>query len=168
VNELTLRHELACTPERHWELFFDPKWQQTLIVGGLGFFSCEVGELERRGDDTKRSMRVTPKIDVPAPVAKLLGPKLAYTELGSFHEPTKTWTYELKLSVLAEKIRLGGRVNLEPVGADRCRRISYLYMDVRIPLIGGLVEKAAEKNMRDGWDRSATWVNGWLAEHPPA
>ena len=27
-------------------------------------------------------------------------------------------------------------------------------------------EKAAEKNMRDGWTNSANWVNGWLADHP--
>ena len=165
--ELTLRHELACTPDRHWALFKDPAWTRTLIIEGLGFNKCEVGPLEEKGEYTERKMRVEPKIDVPAAVAKLLGPRLGYTEEGRFHEPTKVWTYQLKLSVLTEKIKLGGKLYCEPKGDDRCIRVSELWMKASIPLIGGLVERAAEKNMRDGWDRSAVWVNQWLAANPP-
>jgi hypothetical protein len=166
VIELTLRHELHCSADRHWELFFDPEWTRTLILEGLGFNKCEVGDLKEEGDITARRMRVEPKIDVPAAVAKLLGPRLGYTEEGRFHRPTRKWTYELKLSVLAEKIQMGGDVTLEPGDETRCTRVSKLWMRAKIPLIGGLVEKAAEKNMRDGWDKSAVWINGWLDAHP--
>lgn len=164
--ELTLRHELRCTPDRHWELFFDPDWTRELILGGLGFSKCEVGELDKAGDITTRQMRVEPKIDVPGPVARLLGPRLGYTEKGRFEETARKWTYQLVLSVLADKIRLGGEVTVEPQGDDRCTRVSNLWMEARIPLIGKLVEKAAEKNMRKGWDDSAAWINRWLDAHP--
>lgn len=166
--ELTLRHELRCSADRHWELFFDPGWTRTLILDGLGFNKCDVGELKEVGDETTRQMRVEPKIDVPAAVAKLLGPRLGYTEQGRYHRPTRTWTYELRLSVLADKIQMGGEVVVEPVSDDRCTRVSKLWMRAKIPLIGGLVEKAAEKNMRDGWDKSAVWINQWLDAHPAA
>jgi hypothetical protein len=168
VIELTLRHELHCTPERHWKLFFDPEWTRTLILEGLGFNKCEVGPLQTHGDTTERSMRVEPKIDVPGPVARLLGPRLGYNEVGKFHEPTQVWTYELRLSVLSEKIQMGGEVTLQPQGDDRCTRTSKLWMRAKIPVIGGMVERAAEKNMRDGWDKSATWINGWLDANPAA
>lgn len=166
--ELTLRHELVCSADRHWELFFDPDWTRTLILEGLGFNKCEVGDLVEDGEHTTRRMRVEPKIDVPAAVAKLLGPRLGYTEEGRFHRPTRVWTYQLRLSVLSEKIQMGGEVVIEPGDAARCTRVSKLWMRAKIPLIGGLVEKAAEKNMRDGWNKSAVWINGWLRAHPAA
>jgi hypothetical protein len=166
VIELTLRHELRCTPERHWKLFFDPDWTKELILDGLAFNKCEVGDLERSGDITTRMMRVEPKIDVPGPVARLLGPKLGYTEKGTFNETTKAWNYALVLSVLSEKILLGGDVTVEPKGDDKCVRLSKIWMKAKIPIIGGLVEKAAEKNMKKGWDDSAAWINGWLDAHP--
>lgn len=164
--ELTLRHELRCTPDRHWELFFDPDWTRTLILDGLGFNKCEVGPLKDDGNVTTRSMRVEPKIDVPGPVARLLGPRLGYNEQGRYQRDTRTWTYELRLSVLSDKIQLGGEVEVEPKGEDRCTRVSKLWMRAKLPIIGGLVERAAEKNMRDGWNKSAVWINGWLDAHP--
>lgn len=164
--ELTLNHEIRCSADRFWALFFDPNFTREMIVGGLGFASCEIDEVRERGNKLYRDMRVTPKLDVPAAVAKLLGPKLGYTEHGVFDEDTKVWDHDLELSVLSDRIRMGGKVRVDPIGEDRCRRIADLWCEVKIFGLGKMVEKAAEKNMRDGWSRSAAWMNGWLAAHP--
>lgn len=164
--EFTLRNPLNCTPERHWALFFDPEWTRTLIIEGLGFSTCVVHPVRQEGGKRHRDMEVTPKIDVPAAVAKLLGPRLGYTERATFDEGTQTWTYQHVLNVLADKIIMRGTVVVEPLGTDRCTRVATMSVDVKIFGVGGLVEKAAEKNMRDGWNRSADWINGWLAKHP--
>jgi len=34
--------------------------------------------------------------------------------------------------------------------------------------VGGLHESTTEKQMRDGWNASAAYMNTWLAKHPPA
>ncbi|MCA9709173.1 MAG: DUF2505 family protein [Myxococcales bacterium] len=164
--EFTLRHPLDCTPARHWEMFFDPEWTRTLIIDGLGFRTCDVQPVRQEGTTRLRDMSVTPKIDVPGPVARLLGDKLGYTEKGKYDETAQRWTYQLVLNVLTEKIRMGGEVTLEPLGTERCTRVSKMWVDVKIFGLGGMVEKAAEKNMRDGWNRSAEWINGWLGDHP--
>jgi hypothetical protein len=166
VIEFTLRHPLDCTPARHWQLFFDPEWTRTLIVDGLGFFSCDVRPVVQEGTVRRREMAVTPKLDIPAAVAKVLGPKLGYTEKGAYEETKEQWTYKMVLNVLTEKILIGGEVTIEPLGDDRCTRVSKMWVEVKVFGIGGLIEKAAEKNMRDGWDRSAQWINGWLAANP--
>jgi Protein of unknown function (DUF2505) len=166
VIEFTLRHPLNSTPERHWELFFDPEWTRTLILEGLGFSTCVIQPVQQEGTLRRREMAVTPKIDVPAAVAKLLGDKLGYTERASFDETKGRWTYQLLLNVLTDKIRMGGEMTLEPLGANRCTRVSKMWVEVKIFGIGGLVEKAAEKNMREGWDKSAQWFNDWVAAHP--
>lgn len=164
--EFTLRHPLDCTPERHWALFWDPEWTRTLIVDGLGFFSCDVRPVRQEGTVRHRDMMVTPKLDIPAPVAKILGPKLGYTERGKYDEPKEQWSYQMVLNVLADKILIGGDVTIEPLGTDRCTRVSKMWVEVKIFGVGGMIEKAAEKNMRDGWERSAQWINGWLAKNP--
>ncbi|MCX4243311.1 DUF2505 family protein [Paraliomyxa miuraensis] len=166
MTEFTLRHPLDCTPKRHWELFFDPEWTRTLIIEGLGFFTCDVHPVRQETGKRHRDMEVTPKLDVPAAVAKIIGPKLGYTERATFDEATEAWTYRHILNVLTEKVLMGGVVTIEPVGDDRCVRVAKMSVEVKIFGVGGLVEKAAEKNMRDGWDRSAQWINRWLADHP--
>ena len=165
--KFTIEHELDCSPDGHWELFFDPEWTESLIVGGLGFESCDVKPFVDEGDERSRQMRVIPKLDVPAAVAKLLGPRLGYTEKGVFHLPTKRWKYDLVLSVLAERIRLGGELTTKAIDGkpDKCTRVSELWVDCRIFGIGGMVERAAEKNMRDGWNKSADWINDWIAKN---
>ena len=165
--EFTLRHEIDCTAERFWELFFDDDFTRSMIVGGLGFARCDIDPVQERGDKRMRTMRVTPKLDVPAAVAKLLGPALMYTEEGTWLVSKQLWTYTLRLSVLSDRIRMGGKLRLEPAKSEgKCLRVSELWCEVKLLGVGGMVEKAAEKNMRDGWNKSASWMNGWLPEHP--
>jgi hypothetical protein len=166
VLEFSLRHEIDCSAERFWELFFDEAFTRAMIVDGLHFARCDIDPVQERGDKRMRTMRVTPKLDVPAAVSRLLGPALTYTEEGSYLVSKQLWTYTLRLSVLSDRIRMGGKLRIEPKGEARCLRISDLWCEVKIFGVGNMVEKAAEKNMRDGWTKSAAWMNGWLAEHP--
>lgn len=163
--EFTLHHPLRCSVDRFWTLFFDPAFTREMIVDGLGFASCDIDPIRDEGAIRRRDMRVTPKLDLPAAVAKLLGPRLGYTEHGRYTVATQSWSYDLILSVLSERIRMGGTVTVDGEG-DRCTRHSKLWVEVRILGLGGLVERAAEKNMRDGWNKAAEWVNGWLDRHP--
>jgi hypothetical protein len=165
VLEFTVTHEIHCSADRFWELFFDSAFTQEMIVDGLGFASCDIDDVEVVGHERRREMRVVPKLDIPAAVAKLLGPKLGYTERGTFDEQTRVWDHHLRLSVLSDRIRMGGKVRAEAAGEGRCRRIADLWCEAKILGLGKMVEKAAEKNMRDGWGRSAAWINAWLESH---
>jgi len=166
VIEFTLTHRFDCSTERFWALFWDPEWTRTLILEGLGFATCDVEPVVEASGKKTRSMRVTPKLDIPAAVAKILGPKLGYTENGRYDIATGEWSYDLVLSVLAERIRMGGKVTVEADGPDRCVRHSKLRCEVSMFGVGGLIEKAAEKNMRDGWEKASTWMTKWLAANP--
>ncbi len=168
VLEFTLHHGFNCSVDRFWVLFFDPQWTRELILEGLGFATCDIDPVVEADGKKRRSMRVTPKLDIPASIAKLLGPKLGYTENGRFDLATSEWSYEIVLSVLADRIRMGGRVRVDPDGPERCTRHSTLFCEVKIFGVGGLVEKAAEKNMRDGWEKAAVWMRSWLTTEAAA
>ncbi|MBC8074370.1 MAG: DUF2505 domain-containing protein [Deltaproteobacteria bacterium] len=163
--EFSLDHAMRCSPERFWTLYLDPDFTRSLILDGLGFGACEIERVVDRDSVRTRSMRVTPKLDLPAVVAKLLGPRMGYTEHARLDTKTMSWSYEIVLSVLSDRIRMGGKMHLVPDG-EHCRRISKLWCEIRIFGVGGLVEKAAEKNMRDGWNRAAVWMNDWYDAHP--
>lgn len=162
--KFTLEHEIDCSEERFWELFLEPDFTRDMIVEGLGFASCDVGPLTDVGDTQTRPMQVIPKLVLPAAVAKILGPRLGYTEAGVWRPKEQQWRYDLRLSVLTERISLGGNVTTKPLGGDKCVRVSTHEVNIKIFGIGSLAERAAETNMVDGWNKSAVWTNRWLAE----
>jgi hypothetical protein len=163
VHEITLHHDIETSADHFWDAFIDPGFTRKLIVDGLGFARCDIGEVEEKDGKLHREMFVEPKLDLPGPVAKLLGPKLGYTETANLDREAGVWTFVLRLSVLSERIRMGGKMTIEPRSDKLCHRVTELWTDVRIFGLGGLVEKAAEKNLRDGWGNAAVWMNEYFA-----
>jgi hypothetical protein len=156
---------LSCTPERFWKLHFDSAFVRSMVLEGLGFTACEVGELKKSGPITRRETFMVPKLQLPASAAKVLGPKFGVTEVGEFDEGTGQWTFVNRLSVLSGRVRLGGTMRI--VGKDgQSERIVDHWVDVDVIGVGKLIERAAEKSTRDGWSQGAAWFNRWLAEHP--
>lgn len=160
----TLEHEIDCSVERFWELFFDPDFTRDMIEQGLGFASCDVGELTDKGKERHRPMQVVPKLELPKAVAKVLGPKLGYTEKGVYYVEQERWHYDLRMSVLTDRIGLSGDVTVKAKGDDKCVRISKHEVQIKIFGVGSMAERAAESNMRDGWGKSADWMNKQLAK----
>jgi hypothetical protein len=65
-------------------------------------------------------------------------------------------------STLADKLFTSGTVRVEPIGTDKVRRIAEMSIEAKIFAVGGLIESTAEKQMRDGWDKSAVFMNRYL------
>lgn len=166
VLKFTLTHSLLCSVDRYWRLFLDPGFTQTLLVDGLGFGRVEVGPLQPHGsDEQSRTMKVTPKLDLPGPVARVLGDALSYLEEGTYHAATQRWTYELRFNAVADRIQTGGVIYVEPDG-DGCRRISELWFNAKVFGVGGLIERSARSNMETGFNKSAAWFDTWVKRHP--
>lgn len=157
--EFTVNHEIRCSAERFWELFLDREFNEKLILDGLGFPSCEVGPVE----NGHRFMTVHPKLDLPKPVVKLLGDRFSYVEKGTFSGEGANQKYEFEHDLSStDRVKLGGTVRTEPLGDDKCLRVAKLWVQAKIPMLGKTVEKAAEKSLREGWDKSAVWINEYV------
>jgi hypothetical protein len=102
-------------------------------------------------------------MNMPGPVAKLMGSNFSYKEEGSFDKATKIWSWKLIPSTLADKMRNEGSVRVEAVGDDKVRRVAELLIEAKIFGLGGLIESSAEKQLRDGWDQSAVYMNKYIA-----
>ncbi|PRQ07720.1 DUF2505 family protein [Enhygromyxa salina] len=159
-------HELSCTPERMWPLYFDDAFNIEMYERGLGFPSCQI--LERRDDGEKlvRRMAMTPKLEMPRAVAKIVGDRVGYEEIGDWVRSEGVYRWRLVLAAFGDKLRVTGTMRLVPHGVGHCRRVVQFEVDANMFGIGTLVEKTAAKNTLDGWDNSAKWINSYLAAHP--
>jgi hypothetical protein len=157
-------HEINCNIETFWKLFFDKTFNETLYKEGLGFPEFSVINQTETDDKITRKCAGKPKLNMPGPVMKLLGDGFRYTEEGTFDKATKTWRWKMTPSSLAEKLRQEGSLKVEAVGDNKVRRSAELINEAKVFGIGGLLESSAEKSLREGWDKSAAFMNKWIAD----
>ncbi len=163
MAKFTVSHEINCDPETFWKIFFDKTFNETLFRDHLQFPKFEITDYRENDNEIIRKVHGQPKVDMPGPVAKLMGSGFSYTEEGRLDRKNKLWTWKMTPSTLADKMRNEGSMRIEAAGPGKVRRVADIIIEAKVFGLGGVIEGAAEKNLRDGWDKSATFMNQWIA-----
>jgi hypothetical protein len=163
MGKFTVTHEINCDAETFWKTFFDKSFNEKLYSEALGFPSFKILDQKETDGQIIRKVSGQPKMNMPGPVAKLIGSNFSYIEDGTFDKATKTWRWKLTPSSLADKMRNEGSVRIEPVGTNKVRRVAEMLIEAKVFGVGGLIESSAEKQLREGWDASAVFMNKYLA-----
>jgi hypothetical protein len=150
-----LSHEIALSEEDFWKEYFDKEEVRRLYLEGLRFPEFEMVEYVETETTIRRKMRALPKLDMPGPVAKLLGSSFRYTEDGTFDRASKTYKWKTTPSILADKTTNEGTMRIERISDSRVRRVADIVLECRVFGLGGMLEKTFEKAIRDGWGKSA-------------
>ena len=166
MKKFTLRHEIRCSEERFWQVFFYKEFNSTLFKNELGFPVFEVVEQSESDAEVVRKVRGQPKVNMPKAVMKVLGDGFSYVEEGRLDRKAGVWTWKMTPSTLASKLRNEGSVRVEKIDDNRVTRVTELICEAKVFGIGGLIESSTEKEMRAGWDLSARYMNKWLEDHP--
>jgi hypothetical protein len=162
---IKLSHEIHCDEETFWKLFLDREYNEKLYKEGLDFPDWSIVEQRETDTEFHRTTKGSPRIkNVPGPVAKILGDGFGYTETGSMKKSERIWRYRLVPSTMPDKIKQEGTVRIETVAPGKIRRVVELTLEVKIFGIGGMVEATTEKQLRDGWDASAAYLNAYIAK----
>ena len=162
----TMTHEIDCDVPRFWKLFLDREFT-TRLYEYLAFPKYEIVEQRETDAEVVRVVKATPKLDMPGPVAKALGPGFSYMEEGRFDKAAERYKFVIKPSALEGKLKNEGTVRVEPVdGGKKTRRIVDVVAEAKVFGIGGMLEKMTEKSFRDGWGKGAEFMNDWLKKHP--
>jgi hypothetical protein len=165
MAKLNLVHEIRCDVDAFWTAFFDREYNDKLYLGALAFPDFKIVDQKETDKEIVRTCTGEPKMVMPAPIAKLFGSSFRYTEVGRFDKATKVWTWKMTPSTLAEKIRNEGVLEVEPVGEGKIRRVVEILLEAKVFGVGGMIESSAEKQLRDGWDASAKFMNEvWFAK----
>ncbi|HLT35869.1 MAG TPA: DUF2505 domain-containing protein, partial [Enhygromyxa sp.] len=161
-----VEHEIHCPPERLWELYFSNEFNVEMYEQGLGFPSCKIPERTDDGKILHRRMTMIPKVELPKPLAKVVGDRIGFDEIGDWVRSAGEYRWKIVLAAFGDKVRIEGTMRVTPHGADHCLRKAEYEVEARVFGIGGLVEKTAAQNVLDGWHSSAKFINGWLARQP--
>jgi len=149
------------TLEKYEELFFDEAFNEAMKpVAELK--SREM--LEKREENGKiiRKIRVVPSRNFPGPVKKLMGDgELSYMEDNSFDKVTHVLDWRSKTSVLTDKIKMSGQIIFSQSPAGVQRRVTG-EVSVSVFGLGGMVEKLIVDNIRETYDKIATFTQKWI------
>ncbi len=167
MAEVTLRHEVNTDEDTYWaKCVFDPEFNKKMYEGGLGFPGWNL--LDSKQDDATiwRKIRVEPRVgDVPAPVKKVLGDRLSYVEEGTFDKKTKKYSFKVTPSTLAEKSKIQGEMWCEKKGDKKIVRCVRISVEVKVMVVGGMVEQRILSDLRSAWDDGTSFTNDYIAKH---
>ena len=65
---------------------------------------------------------------------------------------------------MAEKIKIGGVIRVEPSGDKKIVRRAEMEIEVKVMLVGGSIEKFLAEEIRSNYDVGAAFTNRWIAE----
>jgi len=155
--------EIHCPPERFWGLFFDDGFNVEMYERGLGFPECKIVERTETEAKLHRRMALTPSIDMPKAVAKLVGDRVGTVEVGDWDKQEGVYRWDIELAAFGDKVRIGGTMKVVAHGDGHCKRIVAFEVEAKMFGVGKIIEKTAASNTLDGWKNSAAFINGYLA-----
>src|SRR5258708_2336254 len=139
-----------------WELFFDREYSTAQAVEAIGLTSFRIVEQVETERKIFRKVIGTPKLDLPGPVARLVGSAFMFTEEGTFDCDAKVWVWKHTPS---DKLESGGRVLAEPMGTGRVRLVSQFRIHAKMFGLEPLLESTLERHLPMGCDRSVVFMN---------
>ena len=166
ATSFTVRNVFNTDVDTYWDrIFFDSEYNERTYREALGFKSFAlIEQTGGPGERRTRTMRTEPAADAPAVVRKLIGDSFNYTERGSYDPATRIWTYSITTSGMSDKIKIGGRLWVEPKGEKSIERVAEINIEVKIFGVGGAIESFIEKTTRDSYVKATNFTNRFIAE----
>lgn len=158
--KLFVRHTFECTPERFWEMYWDPGFDAAL--GREAAVMREVLEERTEGRVVVRRVRFTPDRELPGPVAALIGAKkLVYEQENRWDPDSGKMSWKVIPTVLPGKLEASGQFFVRGITGG-CEQIVEGDITVNVRFIGGQIEKSVVAEVERSYDRTAAICREWL------
>lgn len=166
--QFTCRDEFDCDEETFWhKCTFSEDFSKKLYLEVLKFPGWRLLEQKEEGGNLTRRVHIDPPlVGLPGPVAKIIGDKFSYVEEGRFDGKTKRYTFSVKPSTAAEKTKTTGELWTEKLGEGRCVRFAKVDVEVKVFMVGGMVEEKIISDLRKSYDATARFIGQYLRENP--
>lgn len=167
MKRVTTTFTLPCTAETFWSVFLDPAYTRAFYLDELHFKGLRVLE----SGETTRKLHITPRLNLPGPIARLVGDSFAYEEHGTLDRKTDTWSWRMVRpagvgSSQKDLISTSGTTRIAPGGAGQCRRTDDVTVEAHVFGLGGVIESIVEKEMHSSWAREKAFFERWLHKAP--
>ena len=164
ATRFRMTHRLQCDVDTFWGTFFDHEFNAR-IYEDMGFPSFRLVGQKSDSEMIRQRLEITPQVNLPTAVKKVLGDRFSYVEEGLFDRREKVYRFRLLPPAGMRGDRAtGGGVTTAEHGADGAiNRIIEMNFDVRIFGIGGMLEAAAEKAAHEVYGAHARASNAYFA-----
>src|SRR4029079_17491480 len=106
-----------------------------------------------------------PLSNVPGPVKKVIGDRLSYVEEGTFDKKTKRYSFKVTPSTMAEKTKVAGEMWVEKLGDKKVARLTRISVEVKVFMVGGLVEDRILSDLRSSYDKGTAFTNEYIKDN---
>lgn len=162
MRTFDVRHEMIAGTERFWQLIHhEIAFIQSLYVDFLDF-GYEV--LEDNLETGVRRTYITPKVDAPKAIVRVMGDSISFTENGLLVEDPDDYRYEFTVvpNKFADKIKISGAMRAHAISEDKCERSVTFNVKCTIFGIGKLLEGFIQKEIQRSYVESAAYTNTYL------
>lgn len=127
----------------------------------------KVTKLDRHADGSiDRTTHYKLGSQLPAPVVAVIGPAATWDEVATFDPAAHRWSFEIRPHVLGGRIDCTGQYTFLPHG-EATLRVVEVDLKVKVPLVGGRVEREIGKGLKETMDAEALVLAEYLAESRP-
>ena len=161
-----IQHEFDCSESTFWEVaFFDEEFSRRLYLEELRFPSWKVLEQTMSETAMRRRVAVEPLVEnIPAPVKKLMGDGFGYVEEGELDRVKGRYTFKVIPGSMADKSDISGQIYCEPLGDKRVRRVVDFKVDIKIFMVGKIIEQKSIDDTSASYDKMAAFMRSYLRE----
>ena len=164
MSELTIRHDIESDADTYWKCVWDEEYNRRLYMDVLKFRECTRLSQTDSGDTITRRIKLNPPAtDLPGPIAKVVG-DLSWIEEGTFDKKTGRYRVKVVTASMPDKTHIAGELWCEPRGDKRCERFAKMNIEVKVFMVGGLVEKRIMEDMKKSYDAAAKFTNEYVRE----
>jgi len=161
-----IEHDFDCSEATFFQVtFFDPEFSRRLYLETLKFPGWKVLEEKVTDEALERRVEVQPLVEnLPGPLKKLLGDRFGYVEEGKLDRKQNRYRFRVIPSAMPDKTRISGELRTERLGDKRVRRIVEFSIDVKVMMLGKLVEQKSIEDTRASYDKMAVFLRQYLKE----
>jgi hypothetical protein len=156
---IRVSHDIPCSQAQFWALYADPDFQTTMLEDGLGYQRPQYSDVQDDGPVRTWTALVTPSLDLPPAVAKLLGGSMSYTETARIDRAASTMTLRHVTRALGNKLSLSGAIHTTESGEHALVRHSVFRVEAKVFGIGRLLERTVEDSVRQSLEATARFVS---------
>ena len=165
--EYTIRDTFDVSADRFWEVFFSDEYNAGLWPALEVDYKRLKFERSGEGKDLRiiREQELTPHRQAPKVVQKMVSGTVSYVEKNDFSAAKSAIQIVTIPNFAADRVDNHGEFRVEARGDDKCERIWAGVCKVKIPLVGGQVEKYLVGEIQESYRRATEYTRKFLAEH---
>ena len=163
ATKMHIEDHFDCSAQELYDMLADDDFDTELMAAIK--VGKELIDSEERPEGPWLKIRLSPDTqDLPGFMRKVVGEKNAYVEERAWNKKTlsNTWTIIPDFSV--GKVSIGGTFTIKDAGAGKCVRVVEGDFSIKVPLLGGKIEKFIIKQTEETFRKNTAHCKQVLAK----